>query len=235
MNEVKSYKRFPAIRCWIKHVLEGKFSYEDKTLFTIFGKVKRVRIVATIYEKRELLVGEENRIEFDLDDGTGLIRAILWAVKPEQYAMFNKGDNVDLVGLIRYWNGFTSISPEIIKKIEEPNLILLRDAEIIKKIKAGEIQEIPDISVDGSIINERTSEIDIMDQFEENRDLSVEDDKERLFLEIKEHSKNGIGISLNDLKETMRISDDILRSYLRDLEVESRIYQSEENIFQTFD
>ncbi|GAH77448.1 unnamed protein product, partial [marine sediment metagenome] len=33
----QSYAFFPAIRCWVKHLLEGKYNAEKKSLFTIFG------------------------------------------------------------------------------------------------------------------------------------------------------------------------------------------------------
>ena len=106
MNEVQSFKRFPAIRCWIKHILEGSYSSEENSMFTIFGKTKRVRIIATIIDKREIITTQQNgeemrfededhsnlRIEFDLDDTTGLIRAILWRVNPEKYYDYMKGD-----------------------------------------------------------------------------------------------------------------------------------------------
>ena len=118
--------------------MEGKYSIEDKSLYTIFGKLKRVRIVATIIDKREIITtqstdsdfvleddnGSNLRIEFDLDDGTGLIRAILWKANPDQYKDFIKGDIVDVVGLIRSWNENIQVSPEIINKIKEPNFIL---------------------------------------------------------------------------------------------------------------
>jgi RPA family protein len=250
MSEAQDFKRFPAIRCWIKHILDGKYSAEDKVLYTIFGKVKRIRIVATIIEKREILniqgdndssfLEEKNpsnlRIEFDLDDGTGLIRAILWSVSPEQYENFDKGNIVDIVGLIRHWKGYISISPEIIKMIEDPNFILLRNAEILKRIKAGDIQVIPEIEKESEdfLIDEISDEIDIKDIFEENNARESDDPKEKVYSLIEERSLNGSGISLQELKKILGISEGELKSYVRDLEMESRIYQSEENVFQTY-
>ena len=177
---------------------------------------------------------EENsnmRVEFDLDDGTGIIRAIVWRVNPEIYSEYKEGDIIDIVGLIRYWNGYTSITPEIMKKIKDPNFILLRNAEIIKKIKKGGLKEIPEDIFQGNLIDEIPDEIDLNDLYEDEEDSNKNNIKDQIFSLIDQHEQ---GISFKDLKQKLNLSDEMLNNYIRDLEMESKIYQSEENIFQTF-
>jgi len=243
MSDIKSYKRSPAIRCWIHHILEGKYSEEIRSLYTIFGEVKRIRIVATILRKKEIIMNQPTgddefvddddnsnmRVEFDLDDGTGIMRANIWRVNPETYMEYKEGDIVDIVGLINYWNGYTSIIPEIIKKVKDPNFLLLRDAEIIKKIKKGDLKEIPEDIIHNDLIDEIPDEIDLNDLYED--DSKIDDIKDRIFNLIDENQQ---GISFNAIKKKLNLSDEILNNYIRDLEMESKIYQSEENIFQTF-
>lgn len=156
MNHIGIYmsfykSEFPAIKCMIKHLLEGTFSEDDFSLYTIFGKLKNVHIIGTIIEKREEIYQREDeekqRIIFEIDDSTGVIQAIEWDADFEKYENLKKGDVIDIVGYFpKKWNQFNSISINFIMKVEDPNLILLRNAEIIKKIKLGEIQEIPDLS-----------------------------------------------------------------------------------------
>jgi len=246
MSDIKSYKRSPAIRCWIHHILEGKYSEEIRSLYTIFGEVKRIRIVATILRKREIIMNQPTgddefvdnddndsnmRVEFDLDDGTGIIRANIWRVNPEMYMEYKEGDIIDIVGLINYWNGYTSIIPEIIKIIKDPNFLLLRDAEIIKKIKMGDLKDIPEDMIPNDLIDEIPDEIDLNDLYEDEEDSITDDIKDQIFKLIDENQQ---GISFNALKNKLNLSDEILNDYIRDLEMESKIYQSEENIFQTF-
>jgi len=245
MSDGKSYKRSPAIRCWIHHILEGKYSEEIRSLYTIFGEIKRIRIVATIIRKREIMMNqvagedgfiddEDNsnmRVEFDLDDSTGIIRAIIWRVNPETYMEYKEGDIVDIVGLIRYWNGYTSITPELMNKIKDPNFILLRNAEIIKKIKKGDLKEIPENILQDDLIDEIPDEIDLNDLYEDGEEPKQKNIKDQIFSLIDQHQQ---GISFKDLKQKLKLSDEILNDYIRDLEMESKIYQSEENIFQTF-
>ena len=248
MSESQRFERFPAKRLWIKHILQGSYSNEDNSFFTIFGKTKRVRIVATIIEKREILnpqttsnemaIDEDEasntRLEFDLDDGTGLIRAILWRVNPDLYNDFKKGNIVDVIGLLRRWKEYTSLSPEIIRKINEPNFILLRNAEIMKKIKSGEIYQIPTPSKEGSEKGEFSNEIDIDDLFEGDQSYENDDIKEKVYVLIENQSKDGEGINFKKLLKMLDIPEEDLRNYLKDLEMESKIYQSEENIYQSF-
>lgn len=178
---------------------------------------------------------EENlRIEFDLDDGTGSIRATIWSAEPEKYENYLKGDIVELVGLIRQYREYPYISPEIIKKIDEPNYILLRKAEIIKKIKNGETQEIPDDIDDIFNIDDIPSDIDVADLFDEDDLGSQAEIKEKIYEIIEKKTMEGNGISLEDLQKILSIDLGQLRNYINDLEMESRIYQAEENIFQTF-
>ncbi len=243
--ESQSYKRWPAIRCWVKHIIEGKYSEENKTLYTIFGETKRVRLAATIIKKNEKITaqvsseddfsheeGDQNiRMEFELDDGSGVIRAVIWNADPEEYQEFKEGHIVDIVGLIQYWSGFNYIRPEIIKKINDPNFVLLRDAEIIKKIKSGNTVEIPDISQLYDDMDEIPDDIDVDELFGEESSFNGNDTKNLVFSLIEEHEK---GISFKDLNAKLKISVSELKNLLRDLEMESRIYQSDEGIYQSF-
>lgn len=229
-------RRMPAIKCWIKHLFEGQFLNIENMLNTIFGRVKRVRIIGTIIEKRvkvntQIPINGNSqynptnlKIEFDLDDGTGIIQANKWDADSNSYKDIEKGDLVDLVGLINYKYNNLSISIEIIKKIYNPNKILLMNAELIKKIKLGEINTFQK--------KEEAPDIDLL--FMETPDSKIDQFKNKVFSIIKNNSKSGNGISFTDLMKKTKISESKLRRYVRDLEIESRIYQSEENFYQSY-
>ena len=178
MSERTSYKRFPAVKCWIKHILESEFDEIDNSFHTIFGKVKRIRIIGTIIEKKEVLAeideynigleddAKENvQLIFKLDDSTSLIRAVIESVNPEKYRNYNVGHTVDVVGRPRKKEGILSLWIEIIRKVEKPNYILLRDAEIIRRIKSGDIQKITVISDNKT--DDLSKEIDVNNLFED--------------------------------------------------------------------
>lgn len=248
MNEKMSYKRNPTIQCWIKHILEGKYNEDERFFYTIFGQVKRIRIIATIIDKKEKLVEangvdmeiEEDsnsnvRLDFDLDDSTGVLRAIIRNVNPENYTSFDKGDIIDVIGRISKYGDYVSLWIEILKKVEEPNLILLKNAEIINRIKRGEIQEIPESFDVDKNIEEFSDEIDVATLFEDKSNVVERDDKkERIYLKIEEYSTIGGGINFEKLKQEVKLSDSELRAYVNDLILESRIYESDNDNFEAF-
>lgn len=235
-NNIK--KRSPAIRCWINHILEGTFDLENKTLKTIFGEVKRVRLAGTITRASEIITEniysnedvkkedreKQYRKEFDLDDGTGLIRLIVWGEKNNRFREIEIGQSVDVIGIVRYWNNYLSITPEIMREIKDPNLLLLRNAEILLKIKKGNIIQIQEKE---NIIHEETKKKDMAQpSIVRNSDQL----KEIVFTLIKKETK----ISIVDINNKIKIPLIQLKQILRELELESKIYQSNLDIYESY-
>ncbi|MFX1418652.1 MAG: hypothetical protein ACFE9N_07010 [Promethearchaeota archaeon] len=243
-----SYKRFPAIQCWIKHIIEGQYDEKEKFFYTIFGHVKRIRIIGTIIDKKEKLIEsnetsmdiEENfdtnlRIDFELDDSTGMIRGTLRNVNPDNFKAFKKGDLVEVVGRVSKFRDFNSLWLEIIKKVKDPNLILLRNAEIINRIKHGEIEEIPEINNVIDSLEELSDEIDVNTLFEgENISIVHNELKEKIYSIVEKYSAEGNGINFKTLKQEIDISEKELRTLLNDLILESRIYESDSDNYEAF-
>lgn len=252
MSETRTFEFSPAIRCWVKHLEEGRYNAKEKSIFTIFGPLKRIRLVATITNKEEFLSKRINDIDspteetntnlrFELDDGTGVISAVKWDVDPDKYKDFDKGDLVDILGRVGYFNEKSQVSYiRSIRKITDPNYVLLREAEVINKMKNGEIQEIPDLEETESDIDEDSffddlsDDIDVDKIFGESEPSKVDSIKEDIFSTIYEYSQDGNGISLEELQSRLNIPENKLRTYINDLVMESRIYPTEENIYQSY-
>jgi len=240
MTETSQYVRFPAIKCWIKHILDAYYDGIENVFHTIFGKVKRVRLIATIRDKYEFPSFDSetsSNINLELDDGTGLIRASKWKAEPEEIARYEIGNLAHFIGVLQSREGVTSLRIEIMKRISEPNEFLLHDAIIIEKMKTGDVIEIPPI-------DQKLNEIGI--EFGENDDNSIsqqalgdnktEDSiKEMIFSIIEENSHNGKDTHLKDLEIKMQITENKLKRYIRDLEQTSKIYMSDENVYQSWD
>ena len=121
---------------------------------------------------------------------------------------------------------------QYMKNVEEPNLILLRNAEIINRIKNEGIQEIPEMVND---LDEFSDEIDVTTLFESETDTSERNEvKQKIFLLIEKSSAKGNGITFEKLKQDVKISDNELRTFLNDLILESRIYKSDNDNFEAF-
>lgn len=222
MSISQGFKRYPAIRCWITHILEGTYIPEERIFDTIFGKVKRIRILASILKNEEYIFTdsfEETQkkvgAKFTLDDGTGIIVALIKDLEKEQFKNASEGDLVDIVGIVTtaYQDSFAISPTEIIRKIDNPNFKLLRDAEIIEKIQS---------------IKKKTKPIG------KKLKNSKPELKEQIFEIIEKYSDGADGISFNELKTKLKIDDEELRKIIRDLEIDLRIYPSEEDVYQCF-
>jgi len=252
MSITRTYEYTPPIRCWIKHLLEGMYNATENSLYTIFGPLKRVRIVATITNREEFMSQRRNDIDspseevntnlrFELDDGTGIISAVKWNVDVENYGDLNKGVSVDVLGRIGFFSEKVQINNiAFIKKIKNPNYVLLREADVIKKIKSGDLYDIPEDTGTGSELEEDSffddipSDIDVEKLFSETESPKADKVKEEIFTIIFEYSQDGNGISLEELQRRTNISETKLRTYINDLVMESRIYPTEENIYQSY-
>jgi hypothetical protein len=252
MSVARSYEYTPPIRCWIKHLLEGRYITPENSLYTIFGTLKRVRIVATITNREEFMSKRTSDINspteevstnlrFELDDGTGIISAVKWDVDVENYGDRTKGVLVDVLGRVGFFSERVQINNiAFIKKINDPNYVLLREADVIKKIKSGDLHEIPEDTVSGSESEEDTffddipSDIDVEKLFGETKSPKIDKNKEEIFTIIYEYSQDGNGISLEELQKKTNVSENKLRTYINDLVMESRIYPTEENIYQSY-
>ena len=248
MDRIKSFKRNPAIQCWIKHIIEGQYDDSEKFFYTIFGHVKRVRIIGTIINKREQLIEPSEvdmglseeldsnlRFDFDLDDSTGMIRATVRNEIPEKFKTFNKGDIVEVMGSVKKYGEYISLWIEIMRKVDSPNLILLRNAEIVNKIKHGEIHEIPEFNDIDNNIKDFSDEIDVNTLFENKGVASERDEiKEKVYLIVEEYSARGDGINFETLKKEVGIPDNKLRNMINDFVLESRIYESDTDNFEVF-
>ena len=58
--------------------------------------------------------------------------------------------------------------------------------------------------------------------------------KEQVYSVIKLHSTKGNGINFEKLRKEIKIPDIELRSYINDLILESRIYESDKDIFESY-
>jgi hypothetical protein len=252
MSDARSYEYTPPIHCWIKHLLEGRYNTTENSLSTIFGTLKRVRIVATITNREEFMSNRKSDINspteemstnlrFELDDGTGIISAIKWDVELENYGELNKGALVHVLGRVGFYGEKVQINNiAFIRKITNPNYVLLREVDVIKKIKSGDLFEIPEIVDTGSELEEDSffddipSEIDVDKLFSKKKSSNVDKLKEEIFVIIYEYSQDGNGISLEELQRRTNVSENKLKTFINDLVMESRIYPTEENIYQSY-
>jgi len=221
LNVQRNNKWSPAISCWICHILDARYIPEEGALDTIFGKIERVRILGTVIDKQEHIFSDsfdENQgtlgLKFIIDDGTGIIEVYLGQIESNRFNLITIGDLVDIVGGFGVGEKSYLISSiKIMRKVENPDFKLLRDADIIEKLQSSDIKK--DLIKNGKNHNE----IDL---------------KEKVYELIEQYSEDANGISFTELKNKLNINENDLRNIIRDLEIESLIYPAEKDFFQCF-
>ena len=136
------HKRLTAYKADIKSINNGMYVKQDGftpnyVLSKTGVKLSRVRILATIVDKFVSENGQYSSIT--IDDGTDTIRAKAF----KSLTIFEdveKGNIIDIIGKIRLYNDEIYLVPEIVYKVEDPNMLLLRKLEIMKS--CDDIKEI---------------------------------------------------------------------------------------------
>ena len=238
LTDNKQMTRFPATRFWIKNIIEGVYDDAENVFHTVFGRVKRVSIVATIIDKREItLTNQSNSFSvdgyssnFELDDGTGIISCVKWNMPLEEYEAFKIGDLVYIIGLLRTRFGQATLTIEIMKKIKDPNDLLLHDALIIKRIKSGDVESLPSKEQDFDEIKFETEKVNDWGKTDNEDSL-----KTKILSLIRKNSEKSRGTHLNDLKVNLQITEKELKGIIRDLEYEGKIFLSDENTYLSWE
>ncbi|MHA1506609.1 MAG: OB-fold nucleic acid binding domain-containing protein [Candidatus Asgardarchaeia archaeon] len=151
MRSVK--RRITAKKLFIREVLRLKVleTEEGKAKFIspLSGKsVSRVHLSGTIVDVFPRNAEESRNFLFlTIYDGTGTLRLKMWGSEREYAKGLNVGDSVDVVGKVKVYQEEVYVSPEVIRKIEDPNLELMRWAEILEsKVEEmkGDLNQIMD-------------------------------------------------------------------------------------------
>ena len=92
-------------------------------------KVYRVRILARVTFKYSSEDG--NYASITLDDDTGTIRVKAWQ-NIKSVLDTKKEDLVDMIALVREWNGEVYLVPEVLRIVDNPDMKTLRRLEILR-------------------------------------------------------------------------------------------------------
>ncbi len=129
MNEQK--KRNVAYKFRIGDLLKAKpVINEGRFLFLELNekKVIRVNIIANVVDKY-FSEGEKKYASVTVDDASGQIKLKTFGEDIQILKEITQGDTIQLVGVVREYNGEIYILPEIVKKVD-PKWLLVRKLEI---------------------------------------------------------------------------------------------------------
>lgn len=120
--------RQTAYKVWISQILKGNFVKQEgfaPNYIEVNGKqISRVNILATVVAK--FLSEDENYGTITLDDGTETIRMKAFGPDVQKIKNIKIGALVRAIGKVKQYEGEIYISPEVLRKVDDPNWIIVR-------------------------------------------------------------------------------------------------------------
>ncbi|HDI10633.1 MAG TPA: hypothetical protein ENF65_02670 [Euryarchaeota archaeon] len=204
-----AFRREIAFKLYLKEISNGKYDKEERVLTLSNGlKVRRVHVIGTVVSKYE--GKEKNYLALTIDDGSDTIRLKVWGEDIPKLASIEIGDTVDVIGRIREYGGELYISPEIVRKIEDPNFEILRELEMIKSYvsRRGKTEEL---------------EVEMVPE---------EIDKREQLLRLIEEKDYGEGVSMDTLFEELGLDEEELSDLIIELLNEGEIYEPKPGVYR---
>jgi len=201
-------ERMTAKKVKISDLMNGKWvkkeGMEPSFIVTGYGEqVSRARILGTVVAK--FLAEDGNFGSITLDDSTDTIRAKTFkTVKPLDTAEI--GDIVDVIGKVREYNEEIYLIPEVIYKVQDMNLEILRRLEIAKKLAEWEK-------------NPQTSS----EEAEPKEEGTDKDSLRKDMLKIIEANPEGVGYT--ELLEKIKAPEPVIESVINELLSEGICYE----------
>ena len=182
-------ERMTAKKVRISDIMSGRWvkreGMEPSFVVTDTGeKVSRARVMGTIVQT--FFAEDGNFGSVTIDDGTDTIRAKTFkTLKPMENSV--EGDNVDVIGKVREYNGEVYMIPEVVTKLADPNSELLRRLELIKKareLKGRPSEATPEEAAEGVPVNQEPSTDSKSGSAQSSKDAKAKDDDSELRKEI---------------------------------------------------
>ncbi len=194
-----SAKRLVSHKIRIKDLIEGEFikleGWEPSYILTKTNKrISRINIIATIIE-----VNDQSKLWY-IDDGTSSIsiRFLGDIIMPIDIKI---GEIIMVIGRVRKYGEEVYIAPEIVKKIDDPKWVKVRQLEILKQ----------ELELDDSLDENDLNETDNKNENIEDKSKILNDNKTKSISEQKEEKKNFENKKEESLEETLMPSQKICK------------------------
>ena len=220
-------KRQTAYKVWISDLVNNSFvkqqgEWEPNFVEVKDKKVSRVNLIASITSSTET----EGYLALTIDDGSGSSTMLkTWKEDTKLLEEFKPGDIVNIVGRIREYNNQKYITPELIKKLDNPNWELLRKLELLKEYgkpskKEPEIvpeEKVPETPQEVPKVKEEVVTEDIVEEAPPS-----ETNRQKIFSIIEKATE---GIDLNELMEQSKLTEQEINPIIEDLLKEGEIFK----------
>ena len=229
-------KRLTAFKTSIDAIGKGKFiaqeGFNPSYVLSPSGqRLSRVRILATAVDK---FVSENGKFaSLTLDDGSDTIRAKVFNAL-SMLEPVSKGDIVDVIAPVKEYQEEIYLLPEVVMKIDDPNIELLRRLELqeqekeLKRKKQLVLEyksQVADASELAKVMKERFGiEQEELDAFLQQETPQPKEAKTEI-LKLIETLDAGEGCNYDELVQASGISEDVLDSVVNELLEEGSCFE----------
>ena len=231
-------RRLTAAKTKISEVIGGKFfkqeGLEPNYVLTASGqRLSRVRILATVVEK---FVSEDRKFfSVTLDDGSETIRAKAFSsliLDP-----VGVGDIIDVIGKVKEYNEEIYFIPEVVFKVTDPNLEILRELEIFdsqrdwqrkRDVILNYQKQVSDLTELKNLLKEfniSSEEIEMILQLPEQEEKTNSVEEKQKILDLIEKLDMGGGCDYSQLMEMSGLAENTLDSVIEELLEEGSCFE----------
>jgi RPA family protein len=224
-------KRVVAKKVRVCDLINGTFFHGNKEemkpsyVITPFGeKISRVNLIGTVIDS--FISEDEKYGSITIDDGSGAIRSKVFGRDVEKIKGISNGDLVIVIGKLKDYNGEIYVNTEIVRKVEDFNLEILRKLEILKNLKEKKkmIDEIKNLidKVSEEELREHLNKKYGLDEetlniIRTNLKFVEEIDYKPKILEIIGTMDKGNGVEISKLFEVVDLPEKVIENCLDEL------------------
>src|SRR3989344_5736262 len=216
-------QRQTAYKVWIGSLLTCKFTRGSEQFEPGYIELNNIRI------SRVILIGMiidrfegNNYVSFTLDDSSGSIRLKTWNEEVSSFSHVNVGDLVLVVAKVKEYNNQIYLSPETIRKLDNPLWLKVRKLELVNLY--GE-----PIRVEQEYNEEIKAEENNMGVVEEKVTGSIPSSKREKVISLIEGLDKGSGVNLSDIVIGSGLEESEVNSLIEDMIKQGEIFEIQKN------
>lgn len=131
----------PAHKVWVEELREGNFEEIPVNQIRYFrlpwGSVSKIRVMGLVINS---WISDDRAFAWiEVHDGSGSIQVKAWDEDidkirdPNTGELFGIGSLIDVIGRVRSWRDTLYLYPVLVTEVKDPNYILLRELEILRR------------------------------------------------------------------------------------------------------
>ncbi|HLC86206.1 MAG TPA: OB-fold nucleic acid binding domain-containing protein [Candidatus Nanoarchaeia archaeon] len=220
---MENIKRQTAFKLWIGNIISSRYTkgseqFEADYIEFDNKKISRVNLIGSVIDKSD----GNNYVSFILDDSSGSIRLKSWNEEASSFSNVQIGDLVLVVGKIKEYNNQVYITPEIIKKLDNPLWLRVRKLELINLY--GEPTRVESTSVENIGEDE-----DVVGVVEEKVTNDIPASTREKIISLIEGLDRGEGVPLSDVVIGSGLAENEVTSIVEDMIKDGEIFEIQKN------